>query len=68
MALPLEQYAMLGDTHTAALVGRDGSIDCLCLPRLDSDAGLAALLGTPCKDARAGGRLPPRRAGSNFPR
>ncbi|MFC8517458.1 glycoside hydrolase family 15 protein [Streptomyces sp. NPDC057257] len=45
MSAPIETYALLSDLETAAMVGRDGSVDWLCLPRFDSPACMAALVG-----------------------
>src|SRR5437773_1923610 len=45
--MKIEDYGFLSDTQTAALVGRNGSVDWLCFPRFDSAACFAALLGEP---------------------
>jgi GH15 family glucan-1,4-alpha-glucosidase len=56
----IEDYAMVGDLQTAALVGSDGSVDWLCFPRFDSPACFAALLG---EDANGRWRLAPTSGG-----
>ncbi|UQU62635.1 glycoside hydrolase family 15 protein [Couchioplanes caeruleus] len=57
----IEDYALIGDLQSAALVGRDGSIDWLCLPRFDSAACFAALLGD---DGAGHWRIAPAGAGA----
>ncbi|NUK23343.1 glycoside hydrolase family 15 protein [Streptomyces lunaelactis] len=60
MTQRIEDYALIGDLQTAALVGMDGSVDWLCLPRFDSGACFAALLGD---EENGHWRLAPKGAG-----
>ncbi|MFI6428198.1 glycoside hydrolase family 15 protein [Promicromonospora sp. NPDC050880] len=60
MTLRIEDYGIVGDLQTAALVGRDGSIDWMCLPRFDSPACFAALLGD---ETHGSWRLGPEQGG-----
>ena len=46
MASRIEDYAIIGDCHSVAVVGKDGSIDWLCMPRFDSHGCFSGLLGT----------------------
>jgi GH15 family glucan-1,4-alpha-glucosidase len=65
MAGRIEDYALIGDCETAALVGRDGSIDWLCWPRFDSDACFAALLGD---DSHGCWQIAPQESGARVSR
>jgi GH15 family glucan-1,4-alpha-glucosidase len=62
MASRIEDYALIGDLHTAALIARDGSLDWLCLPRFDSPACFAALIGN---DSHGRWRIAPVGAGAS---
>src|SRR5688572_492606 len=58
---PIENYGLIGNMHTAALVGMDGSIDWMCIPHFDSPSVFAAIL-----DDRKGGRFRISATGDNI--
>ena len=60
----IEDYGLVGDLETSALVGRDGAVDWLCLPRFDSGACFAALLGN---EEHGHWRLAPRGGRTGHP-
>ena len=65
MAGRIEDYAIVGDMQSAALICTDGSVDWLCLPRFDSEACFAALLGT---QDHGRWRIAPRTVPTEVPR
>ena len=62
----IEDYGLIGDCETAALVGRDGSIDWLCVPRFDSDSCFAKLLGDRHVRGRQHKSVAPASGGTSF--
>jgi GH15 family glucan-1,4-alpha-glucosidase len=62
---PIEDYGLVGDTRTAALVGSDGAIDWLCVPRFDGQPVFGRLVGGPAAGTFRMGQPGTRRAGGS---